>query len=69
MHETDATIIVSRLVNKAAVDTEGEMNLDSLGSLPEMNSYTDDQNYVLEKFQWLGFDPSIISLSVGKSIL
>ena len=27
-------------------------------ALPEMNAYSDDQNYVLERFQWLGFDPS-----------
>tara|TARA_B100000965_G_scaffold41637_1_gene30583 strand:- start:3577 stop:4560 length:984 start_codon:yes stop_codon:yes gene_type:complete len=29
--------------------------------LPEMNAYSEDQNYVLERFQWLGFDPSLVS--------
>ena len=28
--------------------------------LPEMNSYDDEQNVVLEKFEWLGFPPSIV---------
>ena len=29
--------------------------------LPEMNAYSEDQNYVLERFQWLGFDPSLVN--------
>ena len=28
--------------------------------LPDMNAYSAEQNYVLERFQWIGFDPSII---------
>ena len=28
--------------------------------LPKMNAYSEDQNYVLERFQWLGFDPSLV---------
>ena len=28
--------------------------------LPEMNSYDDEQNVVLEKFEWVGFPPSIV---------
>ncbi|HJM59236.1 MAG TPA: hypothetical protein QGG52_01785, partial [SAR86 cluster bacterium] len=42
------------------------------GGLPEMNAYSDDQNYVLERFQWLGFDPSILytqNLKDGLSVI
>ena len=28
--------------------------------LPAMNSYDDEQNFVLEKFEWLGFPSSIV---------
>ncbi len=40
--------------------------------LPEMNAYSDDQNYVLERFQWLGFDPSLLytqELKDGLSVI
>ena len=55
------TLLFISLIFLWSCSVENEKDEDSLGSLPEMNSYTDDQNYVLEKFQWLGFDPSIIS--------
>ena len=55
------TLLFISLIFLWSCSAENEKDEDSLGSLPEMNSYTDDQNYVLEKFQWLGFDPSIIS--------
>ena len=29
-------------------------------SFPELHAYSDEQNYVLERMQWLGFDPSIL---------
>ena len=41
-------------------------------TLPEMNAYSDDQNYVLERFQWLGFDPSLLytqELKDGLSVI
>ena len=41
-------------------------------ALPEMNAYSDDQNYVLERFQWLGFDPSLLytqELKDGLSVI
>ena len=41
-------------------------------ALPEMNAYIDDQNYVLERFQWLGFDPSLLytqELKDGLSVI
>ena len=47
-------------------------NENSEGTLPELNAYSDDQNYVLERMQWLGFDPSIIStqeLKDGLSVM
>ena len=31
-----------------------------VSKLPEMNSYDDEQNIILEKFEWLGFPPSIV---------
>ena len=40
--------------------------------LPEMNAYSEDQNYVLERFQWLGFDPSLLytqELKDGLSVI
>ena len=45
---------------------------NSEGTLPELNAYSDDQNYVLERMQWLGFDPSIVStqeLKDGLSVI
>ena len=47
-------------------------NQNSEGTLPELNAYSDDQNYVLERMQWLGFDPSIVStqeLKDGLSVI
>ena len=29
-------------------------NENSEGTLPELNAYSDEQNYVLERMQWLG---------------
>lgn len=46
------------LVSLLALSCSDKVNESSL---PEMNAYDDRQNYVLERFQWLGFDPSIIS--------
>ena len=32
----------------------------AVNNLPAMNDYSEEQNAVLERFEWLGFDPSIL---------
>ena len=45
-------------------------DIDSnLGPVPELNAYTDEQNFTLEKFQWLGFDPSLLKTESLKDSL
>ena len=47
-------------------------NQNSEGTLPQLNAYSDDQNFVLERMQWLGFDPAILStqeLKDGLSVI
>ena len=41
-------------------------------TFPELHSYSEEQNYVLERMQWLGFDPSILrtqQLKDGLSVI
>ena len=53
------TLLFISLIFLWSCSVENEKDEDSLGSLPEMNRYTVDHYYVLVKFQWLVFDPSI----------
>jgi len=48
-------LAVTLIIFLSSCDTD-----TNLGSIPELNAYSDDQNYTLEKFQWLGFDPSLL---------
>jgi len=53
--------IILMLIASVAIASCSSDNSSASADLPKLHNYSEDQNYTLEKFQWLGFDPSIIS--------
>ena len=53
MHKLISLLILILISTSCSKEDTGPL-------LPDMNAYSDEQNYVLERFQWIGFDPSII---------
>ena len=53
MHKLISLLIMILISTSCSKEDAGPL-------LPDMNAYSDEQNYVLERFQWIGFDPSII---------